>query len=312
MTNLTDAEFLIYKSYSSDNQLVTWNYTNPLFLISKIDNVWQLSYALVDVAPNSYNVDPSDTSEDADLLRSLYNSGTIDVTIDLAETVNNALSQTVYSTTFSDVSLINIINNNVAPNFIVGAQDYGIYPQSFSLSSKVGSTDHHGDIWFVPSHNYSPSMQIILHEFGHSLGLKHPFDAPANEDIDSLKYTLMSYDSHPDMLPGVEVTGLQILDIAALQAIYGANYDKRSGDSSYTLAHMNPDFASDPDKAFLYTIWDGNGVDILDAATSSVSAEIDLRQGRFSSIGSNGDDTLHGFMYRGAGRTYGSAFAYAK
>lgn len=40
---------------------------------------------------------------------------------------------------------------------------------------------------------------LLLHEVGHALGLKHPFEAPALPDaLESNKYTVMSYDANPD------------------------------------------------------------------------------------------------------------------
>lgn len=45
------------------------------------------------------------------------------------------------------------------------------------------------------------------------------------------------------------------------------------------------------DDAFLYTIWDGGGNDTIDASGFDVRAEIDLREGRFSSIGKDSTGT---------------------
>src|SRR5687768_3223566 len=88
---------------------------------------------------------------------------------------------------------------------------------------------------------------------------------------------------------------LQLYDIAALQAIYGANTDKAAGDTSWTPSAMHYDSTSpDLSTAFLYTIWDGGGTaDVLDMSElNSVpgidsGVEIDLRPGRFSSIGND-------------------------
>ena len=165
------------------------------------------------------------------------------------------------------------------------------------LPIRLGLNDIHGDIfvnhtsslWSEPITLGSQAFKVILEETLHSLGV----DARAEDSVGTLinnqKYSVTAYSS--DHAPGMYGYGtvaphaLQIMDIAALQAIYGANFAKRAGDTTYNLSAMNPNFASNPDKAFLFTIWDGGGTDTLDASTSQVSAELDLRQGRFSSIG---------------------------
>ncbi|MBV2147706.1 type I secretion C-terminal target domain-containing protein [Sphingobium sp. AS12] len=167
-----------------------------------------------------------------------------------------------------------------------------LFPSNASLK--------HGDIFFYGEKDFwesgygmqSQGYKVILEETLHALGVDSKLPSIEGTYLDNQKYTVAAYavDSAPGMFD--PITGdrfaphvLQIMDIAALQAIYGANFDKRSGDTTYTLATMNPNFVTDPDKAFLYTIWDGGGNDTLNAGASQVSAEIDLRQGRFSSIG---------------------------
>ena len=67
-----------------------------------------------------------------------------------------------------------------------------------------------------------------------------------------------------------------LYDIAAIQYLYGANTNTRSGNDTYTF---------DADKPFIKTIWDGGGTDTIDASNQQYQAIIDLREGHFSSIG---------------------------
>lgn len=158
----------------------------------------------------------------------------------------------------------------------------------------------------------------ILHELGHSIGLIHT-DHPNGMDIagyysglNSLKYSVMDSDKHRP--PSMEATdlpsGLQLLDIVAIQELYGRNYDTRSDDTEYkfeeglgrqsikaTSGDANTqaqeyDYASTND-SFFYTIWDGEGKDTIDASDYTDRVIIDLRQGHFSSIGKSTDPDFY-------------------
>src|SRR5665213_62290 len=149
-----------------------------------------------------------------------------------------------------------------------------------------------GDVWLNSSFvggwstvsSGSEQFLAILHELGHAMGLTHP--TVAGEDTQ--KYTVMASDTadvNPDVSSGVYATGLQLYDVLAVQSIYGMNWDTRSDDTVYSVANG---FGATVSKAFTYTIWDGGGTDVIDA-TGYGSAEIDLRQGHFSSIGLQSD-----------------------
>lgn len=155
----------------------------------------------------------------------------------------------------------------------------------------------HGDIFFNANNDFwdgsigykTQQFKVLLEEALHSLGVDSRTTEAVGTYLNNQKYSVAAYqnDYAPGMysfLSGIIVAPhtLQIMDIAALQEIYGRNYSSFSGNTNYTLSVMNP---SANDAAFLYTIWDGGGVDVIDVSASSASAEIDLRQGRFSSIG---------------------------
>ena len=137
----------------------------------------------------------------------------------------------------------------------------------------------------------------ILHELGHAVGLIHTSDAGYTDTIyNSQKYSIMTdmpVSNHdPDMDSSVHPTNLQLFDIAVLQSMYGVNWGGANGEGGAienTLYSKDNAFTtSNTHGAFIYTIWDGAGTDVIDA-TGYGGAEIDLRQGHFSSIGVQGD-----------------------
>ncbi|HEX6828702.1 MAG TPA: M10 family metallopeptidase [Burkholderiales bacterium] len=159
-----------------------------------------------------------------------------------------------------------------------------------------------GDIWIDSSSapTFNPvvgsfDFGTLLHEIGHALGLKHPFEVngafgtlPPGED--STQYSVMSYTNHPHSLfrdvqatPGgfswsyfnVQPSTPMLYDILAMQHLYGPNLGAHTGNDTYTYSTTTPFFA---------TIWDAGGIDTVSVANFTESCTIDLRAGHFSSI----------------------------
>jgi Ca2+-binding RTX toxin-like protein len=161
-----------------------------------------------------------------------------------------------------------------------------------------------GDIWINVSQattDWSPGtndFSSLLHEIGHSLGLKHPFDDQPvlPPSLDNEQYTLMAYESHPHGLfrDVVDHGGgsyswtyftvtpqtPMLYDIAAIQYLYGANTSYHTGDDVYGF---------DPESPFFMTIWDAGGIDTLSVANFSLACTLDLRAGHFSRIAIESD-----------------------
>ncbi|MEZ5887432.1 MAG: M10 family metallopeptidase [Paracoccaceae bacterium] len=174
-----------------------------------------------------------------------------------------------------------------------------------------GAAGWSGDIWL----GQDPELQspvagtwgwtAILHEIGHALGLKHPHEvektpygsfAAMPYRYDAMEYSIMSYKSFiGDTARGYrnETFGYaqtyMMLDIAALQQLYGADYSTNSGDTVYswtpgdgtTYVDGSAAIAPGADRIFA-TIWDGGGNDTYDLSAYTTGLKINLDPGASS------------------------------
>jgi serralysin len=162
-------------------------------------------------------------------------------------------------------------------------------------------------------------LLVMVHELGHLLGLAHPHDGGAGSDATTFPgvtwtwpsysygtgllnqgiYTTMSYNfGWPTYYSGHEAEtygyqyGPMALDIAAIQAIYGANTNHAAGNDVYMLP------AVDQIGTYWSSIWDTGGIDTISNAGTSNNSTIDLRE---ATAGINGG----GYVSYGTGQ-YGA------
>ena len=176
------------------------------------------------------------------------------------------------------------------------------------------STDAYGgDVWFGTSNNISTAeagnyeWYTVLHETGHALGLKHGNETDTYGalpyDYDSMEYSVMTYNSYVGSDARYvynETWGFaqtyMMSDIAALQAMYGANYTTNSGNTVYswdpnsgdTLVNGVVAIDAGANRIFA-TIWDGGGIDTYDLSAYTSNLAIDLSPGGYSYFSSTAD-----------------------
>lgn len=153
---------------------------------------------------------------------------------------------------------------------------YAYSPEIHPLGSDVYLAIHPTNITLSPG---TQGALTLIHEIGHALGLKHPHEEADGlgevsvllADEDSVANTVMSYEEST-----VENFKFEFghLDIAALHYIYGPNPNARASDDIYEISSTRTNF-----------IWDGAGVDTIDASKLEAGVTLHLSPGYHDFIG---------------------------
>ena len=178
-----------------------------------------------------------------------------------------------------------------------------------------------GQPTFDTFNEISPAgFELIMHEIGHALGLKHPHDGGSvgnsfrfpgvvnssdtgDNGLNRSLYTIMSYNHLQDGnvaigTPLPVMTSPMAFDIAAIQQIYGANTTFHNGNDTYTLPSPNQTGNND-----WSCIWDTGGTDQI-VYDGSFNAVIDLNPATLDNSSTGGGSTSYTYEENQSGGTF--------
>ena len=163
---------------------------------------------------------------------------------------------------------------SISQSIQVNSAGFSYFPSEFyQIGSDVFLARTYSKPELLGSGLTNYDYEVLIHEIGHALGLKHPFESDGNNkqvlsvNEDNTQYTVMSYTDNPSTFDG----SFRSLDWMALTKLYGINPLYNSGDDTYEYNEQKSLF-----------IMDGNGVDLINCEGSDIDTFIDLRVGSHS------------------------------
>ncbi|MDC1480928.1 M10 family metallopeptidase C-terminal domain-containing protein [Ascidiaceihabitans sp.] len=185
--------------------------------------------------------------------------------------------EAVFNVSFSEVtdtSAFNVIS--ISQNTQTNTIGYAFFPNETYL---IGSDVFISNVYDNPTSSGSRTnldYELLLHELSHALGFKHPFEADgtATELLsateDNSNWTAATYNQVPSAFDGA----YRNLDLMTFAGMFGINPLYNADDTTYGFSNSTSVF-----------VIDGDGHDIISAATENTAAYIDLRSGMHSHLG---------------------------
>ena len=186
-------------------------------------------------------------------------------TFDRPDIAGEAGADIVYTLDNTDVD-----DGTLAYAYYPGPEDFTLFEQYETEGGDVFMNFSNQIIATSSFDLGSDGFLTVIHEIGHAMGLKHPFDgSPGRPTLDELDqsvvrdldwFTIMSYsDQYEDELERWDPATPMVLDVLGLQYLYGINTGTHAGDTVHALTSED----------YYYTIWDASGTDNADASGQS-------------------------------------------
>lgn len=276
-----------------------------------------LTYSMPDFAPTNLTGTPAEASGLVVMPSAMKDTARLAFELwdDLiATSLNESVGNPDAQITFNYSSSTSGGGTYARPEYYLTAPDRQFTGQQVWMNSTWSTHDQASDLNFG-----GYGFQTYLHEIGHTLGLSHPgtYNAGGGEITyagnaeyaqDNRQYTIMSYFGGYDKASGtwlqdgtyttsVYSSTPMLHDVAAIQALYGADMTTRTGNTVYgfnsTADRSVFDFSRNANPIF--TIWDAGGSDTIDTSRFAATQTIDLNAGTYSDIGGFNDNIAIAF-----------------
>ena len=163
---------------------------------------------------------------------------------------------------------------SVSQSLQTNTAGYSYYPNIYyEIGSDIFISKSYSNPSLIENDLTNYDYEVLLHEIGHALGLKHPFESDRSNLItlplyeDNTKLTAMSYNENFSTFSG----SFRDLDWMVLTKFYGVNPSFRSENNIYEFDSSSGVF-----------IIDGGGIDTILADLTYTDVYIDLRAGAHS------------------------------